>query len=64
VRPNLDDSLSLEAFQSFRWLKAELVDFCRKRGLAVDGNKHAIRRRVAGYLAAQQAVDRTLQREP
>ena len=63
MRPHLNDSLSPEAFKSFRWLKAELIDFCQERGLPADGNKHAIRRRVASYLAAQRTVERSLQRD-
>lgn len=58
MRPILDENLTPEDFQEFRWLKAELVDFCRQRGLPVDGGKHHIRRRVAGYLAAQRAIKR------
>lgn len=62
MRPELQTGLSPEAFNDHRWLKAELLDFCRAHGLPTDGNKHRIRRRVAGYLAAQRAVEREQER--
>jgi hypothetical protein len=58
VRPPLNEDLSPDDFKTFRWLKAELIDFCRARGLPTDGNKHHIRKRVARYLTAQRAVNR------
>ncbi|MEM6526763.1 MAG: hypothetical protein AAF653_00635 [Chloroflexota bacterium] len=62
MRPPLNEHLTPEAFNEFRWLKAELIDFCKARGLPTDGNKHRIRKQVAGYLAAQRTIDRDRRR--
>ncbi len=59
MRPNLDEKLSVQAFNEFRWLKAELIDFCVQHGISTEGSKHHIRRRVASYLAAQRRLNGT-----
>lgn len=63
MRPPLNENLTPDEFNEFRWLKAELIDFCTSRGLPIDGNKHRIRKRVAAYLAAQRTINRTTHRE-
>jgi len=61
MRPDLDNGLSPDTFKVHRWLKAELLDFCREHDLPTDGSKHHIKRRVAGYLAAQRRIMRSSQ---
>lgn len=33
IRPYLDENISIEDFLDFYWLKVELQDFCRKKGM-------------------------------
>lgn len=49
-RPALTDTLDTETFRSFYYLKAELVDFCRAKGLPVSGGKLELTERIACYL--------------
>ena len=49
-RPNLDSDISVKDFTDFYWLKAELVDFCKKEGLSRSGSKIEITNRISNYL--------------
>lgn len=50
MRPSLTKSISLEDFQNYYWLKAELQTFCRKNGLPASGSKIEITERISHYL--------------
>lgn len=50
MRPPLTKSISLEDFQNFYWLKAELQTFCREHGLSASGSKIEITERISHYL--------------
>lgn len=49
-RPYLDESISVEDFLDFYWLKAELQDFCRKTGIRTSGAKTVLAERIVHYL--------------
>lgn len=44
TRPELNRNLKSKDFKEFYYLKEELVNFCRKEGLKVSGNKKRFRR--------------------
>ena len=50
MRPSLTKSISLEDFQNYYWLKAELQTFCRENGLPASGSKIEITERISHYL--------------
>ncbi|PFQ53659.1 cytoplasmic protein [Bacillus cereus] len=50
MHPPLTKSISLEDFQSYYWLKAELQAFCREHGLPASGSKTEIAERISHYL--------------
>ena len=50
MRPPLTKSISLEDFQNYYWLKAELQTFCREHGLPASGSKIEITERISHYL--------------
>ncbi len=49
-RPLLDRTLDSDTFQSFYWLKEELMHFCRENELPTSGAKQEITQRIARYL--------------
>lgn len=49
-RPVLDKNLDSKIFRDFYYLKAELVDFCRKNTLPTSGGKLEITDRIAYFL--------------
>lgn len=49
-RPSLDLSLDSTTFNQYYYLKEELVDFCRKNGLKVSGNKLELTERISKFL--------------
>ncbi|MBD5525786.1 MAG: hypothetical protein HDR04_15475 [Lachnospiraceae bacterium] len=49
-RPALDRSLDSKTFRDFYYLKEELVNFCREKGLPVSGGKIEIADRIAYFL--------------
>ncbi len=49
-RPYLTKKLDGETFRSFYYLKAELVDFCRKNNLPVSGGKIELTNRITYFL--------------
>ncbi len=50
MRPNLDKSISLESFQNYYWLKAELIEFCRDNNLSATGGKKELQQRIIHFL--------------
>ncbi len=50
MRPLLTKFISLEDFQNYYWLKAELQTFCREHGLPASGSKIEITERISHYL--------------
>ncbi len=50
MRPNLDKSISLESFQNYYWLKAELIEFCRDNNLSATGGKKELQQRISHFL--------------
>ena len=50
MRPPLTKSISIEDFQNYYWLKAELQTFCRENGLPASGSKIEITERISHYL--------------
>lgn len=50
MRPSLTKSISLEDFQNYYWLKAELQTFCRENDLPASGSKIEITERISHYL--------------
>ncbi len=50
MRPPLTKFISLEDFQNYYWLKAELQTFCREHGLPASGSKIEITERISHYL--------------
>lgn len=49
-RPPLTSSLSVDDFRTHYWLKAELVDFCRRNGISGTGGKIEIAKRIEQFL--------------
>ena len=49
-RPDLDRSLDGVTFQSYYYLKEELVRFCRREGLQTTGGKGDLTQRIAHFL--------------
>ncbi|MCU4792166.1 SAP domain-containing protein [Bacillus cereus] len=50
MRPPLTKSISIEDFQNYYWLKAELQTFCRENGLPASGSKIEITDCISHYL--------------
>lgn len=50
MRPTLTKSISLEDFQNYYWLKAELQTFCREHDFPASGSKIEITERISHYL--------------
>lgn len=63
-RPDLQSINSVEAFASWYWLKAELVDFCRQNGLRVSGNKADLDRRIRLFLKTGKREESVQSRRP
>lgn len=49
-RPELNDNISLPDFRSFYWLKEELADFCKTKGITSSGGKLDLAKRIEQYL--------------
>lgn len=56
MRPPLTKSISLEDFQNYYWLKAELQTFCREHGLPASGTKTEITERISHYLTTGKVL--------
>jgi len=49
-RPPLNDTIALQEFLDFYWLKKELVQFCRDVGLPTTGTKRELEETIIAYL--------------
>ena len=49
-RPDLNTQLDGQTFRSYYYLKEELTDFCREKGLPVSGGKLELTDRIAHFL--------------
>ena len=59
-RPDLDNNLDSVTFQSYYYLKEELVQFCRQEGLQATGGKVDLTKRIAFYLyTGEKLVSKT-----
>ncbi|QWU46188.1 DUF6434 domain-containing protein [Bacillus sp. NP247] len=56
MRPPLTKSISLEDFQNYYWLKAELQIFCREHDLPASGSKIEISGRISHYLTTGKVL--------
>lgn len=50
MRPPLTNSISIQAFKDFYWLKEELQVFCRDNGMSATGSKNEITKRIEIFL--------------
>ena len=55
-RPELNISISHDDFQSFYWLKTELISFCRANGISASGGKIEIAGRIEQFLATGKVM--------
>lgn len=62
-RPNLTANLDSDTFQSYYYLKEELVAFCREQQLQTTGGKAELTGRIAAYLATGERKTSTLQKK-
>ncbi len=60
MRPPLTKSISIEDFQNYYWLKAELQTFCRENGLPTSGSKIEITERISHYLTTGKILKKQL----
>jgi hypothetical protein len=49
-RPELNKNLDSKTFQSYYYLKEELIQFCKREGLQTGGGKVDINKRISHYL--------------
>jgi hypothetical protein len=56
MRPNIDNITSGEELKKWYWLKAELVEFCKKTGINYSGSKFEILDRIAISLDTETVV--------
>jgi hypothetical protein len=50
TRPDLDKNLDSATFQSYYYLKEELIQFCRQKRLQTTGAKTELTERIARHL--------------
>ena len=62
-RPDLTKELDGETFRSFYYLKAELVDFCRKNNLPVSGGKIELTNRITYFLDTGKVLKTSAKRK-
>ncbi|MGC6769802.1 DUF6434 domain-containing protein [Enterococcus sp. LJL128] len=55
-RPILSKTMDSAVFLDFYYLKEELAAFCREEGLQTTGNKEALTKRIAHYLATGEKI--------
>lgn len=56
MKPKLTKHTSLKTFQSYYWLKNELVIFCRNNGLSTTGTKQDLEERIIHYLSTGEKL--------
>lgn len=59
-RPDLNVNISCDEFQSFYYLKEELIEFCKEQGLQVIGSKIELTDRISCFLKTGQRKSTTL----
>jgi len=62
-RPILNDNISVTDFKDFYWLKKELVDFCKTKGINANGGKQAISERIITFLQTGE-ITKTVPTQP
>lgn len=62
-RPALDKRLDSETFRDFYWLKAELLEFCRKNGIPSSGGKIELSERIARFLETGEIAPSALKQK-
>lgn len=60
MKPNLNAKLSSENFKNYYFRKEELVDFCRREGLKVSGNKQDLEERIILYLDTGEKIGKCI----
>ncbi len=63
-RPNIDDISSGNAFTRWCWLKAELVEICKARGLPTGGRKAELTRRITDSIDRKDSPPMPAARPP
>ena len=59
-RPDLDKNLDSATFQSYYYLKEELLQFCKQEGLQSTGGKIDLTKRISHYLdTGEKLIDKT-----
>lgn len=53
-RPNLSEKMDGEIFLQYYYLKKELIDFCRRKGLPTKGSKSELTVRISHYLNTKE----------
>lgn len=64
TRPELNTAIAIEDFREFYWLKAELIQFCRKEGLSLQGGKIEIASRIETYLKTGEKAPPNKNKKP
>ena len=57
MNSKLDNDLNADEFREYYFLKKDLVEFCRRNGLKVSGNKKDLEERIIYYLDNNQELD-------
>lgn len=58
-KPYLDKNISLEDFQSYYWLKKELIIFCNENGVSPSGGKLDISERILCFISTGKIINPT-----
>jgi len=56
-RPILDKNISLEDFQSYYWLKEELIIFCNENGISPSGGKLDLSDRISCFISTGTIIN-------
>ncbi|HBS06714.1 MAG TPA: hypothetical protein DEA96_17225 [Leptospiraceae bacterium] len=57
MRPDLNTRITPEGFRSYYWLKAELIAFCREKGIPVTGKKSDLADRIHIFLSTGKVTN-------
>jgi len=55
-RPLLNKETSIDDFEGFYWLRAELISFCRSHGLSSSGGKVELAQRISQFISTGQKL--------
>lgn len=50
TKPKLTKAIDLTIFETYYWLKTELIDFCKKQGLSSKGSKEELTGRIEVFI--------------